>query len=206
MAKNDIEVCHHLGDSGKLKVIFAIQNHAFEALKIEKCLCLLILPVLHSTETPIFFWRKTCLTVIIKLEKIKHLSQLAIKFLDHIFNFDDWCSLFLLSVFLLQMDSGPCQMPYVAFFVYNNSFYRWIHLRCLTWCWTRVWYIFIFAQSRSSFQEVLFFKNLDHTCSTPSLKTSFVVEYLLVAASTDHCLSLSYHCFASGFVLLLKAH
>ena len=133
MTKNDIEVCHRLGDSQKLKVMFVNQNHAFEALKIEKCLCLLILPVLHSTETPIFFWRKTCLTVIMKLEKIKHLSQLAIKFLNHIFNFDDWCSLFLLSVF-----SGPCQTPYVAFFVYDNSFYRGIHLRCLTWCWTRV--------------------------------------------------------------------
>ena len=36
--------------------------------------------------------------------------------------------------FLLQMDSGPCQTPYVAFFVYDNSFYRGIHLRCLTWC------------------------------------------------------------------------
>ena len=55
MTKNDIEVCHRLGDSEKLKVMFVNQNHAFEALKIEKCLCMLILPVLHSTETPIFF-------------------------------------------------------------------------------------------------------------------------------------------------------
>ena len=55
VTKNDIEACHHLGESAKTIVMFINQNHLFETLKNKKCFCLLILPVLGSTRMQIFF-------------------------------------------------------------------------------------------------------------------------------------------------------
>ena len=43
------------------------QQHSLEALKNEKCLYLLILPVLGSTRIQFFFSPKICLTIMIKL-------------------------------------------------------------------------------------------------------------------------------------------
>ena len=67
VTKTDIEASHRLGNSRTTTMRFVNRKHSFEALKNEKRLCLLILPVLGSIRINIFIWSKTCLTIIRKL-------------------------------------------------------------------------------------------------------------------------------------------
>ena len=161
---------------------------------------------------------------------MKHLSQLTKKLPDHIFNFDDWYSPLFTKRFYRRWVQNPvkylvwhfvciciyvcmCMCVYIRIYLYIcSNMLSFLAKRSILDVWRGVELAFtiFFMVTLNLIQKqfprgAFFFQNVNHRRSTLiNFKTRFFVEHLLMTASTYHCFSWRYYCFASTFVLLLR--